>query len=130
MEYLETLKDFFKDKDYVIMAFLFGSAAKGKQTKESDIDIAVYLKHYDESLVYSLWNQLEDLFKRDVDLIILNNANATIAWEAIRGQKIVINDKQLYINYMLDVSREAEDLRKVVYDIYKMRQERRANYAK
>lgn len=130
MEYLETLKDFFKDKDCVLMAFLFGSAAKGKQTKESDIDIAVYLKNYDESMVYSLWNQLEDLLKRDVDLIILNNANATIAWEAIRGQKIVIKDEQLYINYMLDVSREAEDFRNVVYDIYRVRQERRANYAK
>lgn len=130
MEYLETLKDFFKDKDYILMAFLFGSAAKGKQTKESDIDIAVYLKNYDESMVYSLWNQLEDLLKRDVDLIILNNANATIAWEAIRGQKIVIKDEQLYINYMLDVSMEAEDFRNVVYDIYKVRQERRANYAK
>ncbi|WP_026486295.1 type VII toxin-antitoxin system MntA family adenylyltransferase antitoxin [Caldanaerobius polysaccharolyticus] len=127
MDYLETLKDFFKDKDYVLMGFLFGSAAKGKQTKESDIDIAVYLKNYDESLVYLLWNQLEDLLKRDVDLIILNNANATIAWEAIRGQKIVIKDEQLYINYMLDVSMEAEDFRNVVYDIYRVRQERRTN---
>ncbi|EGD50225.1 DNA polymerase beta domain protein region [Thermoanaerobacter ethanolicus JW 200] len=70
------------------MAFLFGSVAKGKATKESDIDIAVYLKEYDEKFVYGLWNELEDLLKRDVDLIVLNIANATVAWEALRGKRL------------------------------------------
>ncbi|WP_341853107.1 nucleotidyltransferase domain-containing protein [Thermoanaerobacter wiegelii] len=59
-----------------------------KATKESDIDIAVYLKGYDEKFVYNLWNELEDLLKRDVDLVVLNIANATVAWEALRGKKL------------------------------------------
>lgn len=129
MDYLETLKEFFKNKENIAMAFLFGSVAKGKATKESDIDIAVYLKEYDEKFVYGLWNELEDLLKREVDLIVLNIANATVAWEALRGKKIIINDHDFYINYMLEVSMEAEDFRKTVLDIYRYRQERREKNA-
>lgn len=72
-----------------------------------------------------MWNELEDLLKRDVDLVVLNIANATVAWEALRGKKIIINDHSFYINYMLEVSREAEDFREVIRDIYRYRQERR-----
>lgn len=129
MDYLEILKEFFKNKENIVMAFLFGSVAKGKATKESDIDIAVYLKEYEEKFVYGLWNELEDLLKRDVDLIVLNIANATVAWEALRGKKIIINDHDFYINYMLEVSMEAEDFRKTVLDIYRYRQERREKNA-
>lgn len=125
MNYLSILKEFFKDREDIIMAFLFGSVAKGKSMKESDIDIAVYFKNYDEKLVFKLWNDLEDLLKKDVDLVVLNIANATIAWEALRGEKIVVNDENFYLNYMLNVSMEAEDFREVVLDIYKIRQERR-----
>lgn len=125
MNYLSILKEFFKDREDIIMAFLFGSVAKGKSMKESDIDIAVYFKKYDEKLVFKLWNDLEDLLKKDVDLVVLNIANATIAWEALRGKKIVVNDENFYLNYMLNVSMEAEDFREVVLDIYKIRQERR-----
>ncbi|WHE06289.1 nucleotidyltransferase domain-containing protein [Thermoanaerobacterium thermosaccharolyticum] len=127
MNYLSILKEFFKDREDIIMAFLFGSVAKGKSMKESDIDIAVYFKNYDEKLVFKLWNDLEDLLKKDVDLVVLNIANATIAWEALRGEKIVVNDENFYLNYMLNVSMEAEDFREVVLDIYKRRQERRKN---
>jgi uncharacterized protein len=127
MNYLSILKEFFKDRGDIIMAFLFGSVAKGKSMKESDIDIAVYFKNYDEKLVFKTWNDLEDLLKKDVDLVVLNIANATIAWEALRGKKIVVNDENFYLNYMLNVSMEAEDFREVIFDIYKRRQERRKN---
>ncbi|MDE4541186.1 nucleotidyltransferase domain-containing protein [Thermoanaerobacterium sp. R66] len=127
MNYLLILKEFFKDREDIIMAFLFGSVAKGKSMKESDIDIAVYFKNYDEKLVFELWNDLEDLLTKDVDLVVLNIANAIIAWEALRGKKIVVNDENFYLNYMLNVSMEAEDFREVVLDIYKIRQERRKN---
>jgi len=58
---------------------------------------------------------------------VLNIANATIAWEALRGKKIVVNDENFYLNYMLNVSMEAEDFREVIFDMYKRRQERRKN---
>ena len=41
------LKEFFKDKDYVYFAYLFGSAARKRTGPLSDVDIAVFI---DESL--------------------------------------------------------------------------------
>lgn len=125
MDYLEILKSFFENQDDIVMAFLFGSVAKGKNTKESDIDIAVYLSKYDQKRVFSLWNKLEDLLKKNVDLIVLNKANCDIAWEAIKGKKILIRDNQFFINYFLEVSQEAEDFREDLLEIFKIRQERR-----
>ncbi|TZE81327.1 type VII toxin-antitoxin system MntA family adenylyltransferase antitoxin [Calorimonas adulescens] len=102
----------------------FGSYSKRRQFKESDVDIAVYLKEgYTFDDITMLWGNLEDITRKDVDLIILNSANPIIAWEAIRGSKLLIRDEELYIKYMLDISMEAEDLSNDLMDIYRMRKE-------
>lgn len=119
----------FESDENCLMAFLFGSQSKGKSNKESDIDIAVYLKEFSRSATTDLWNRLEDLLKKNVDLIILNNARATIAWEAIRGKKLLVRDQNLYIEFMLDVSGEAEDYRGMVEEIYQYRENRRVSNA-
>jgi predicted nucleotidyltransferase len=40
---IERIIHYFRDRDEVSALYLFGSSAKGKKTKESDIDIAVLL---------------------------------------------------------------------------------------
>lgn len=39
---INILKNYFEDKDEVVFAILFGSAARGRIRKEGDVDIAVY----------------------------------------------------------------------------------------
>jgi len=39
------VKDFFSSKTGVLLVFVFGSAAEGRLTAHSDIDIAVLLKN-------------------------------------------------------------------------------------
>jgi len=122
-EILEKLKDYFNKKENVIMAFLFGSLSKGKVHRHSDIDIAIYLKEYDIKEVEKIWDELEDLLKKDIDLIVLNNAKPLVAFEAIRGEKIIIRNYDFYTDYMLEVSSEAIDLKDFILDLYKMRRE-------
>ena len=122
-EILEKLKDYFNKKENVIMAFLFGSLSKGKVHRHSDIDIAIYLKEYDIKEVEKIWDELEDLLKKDIDLIVLNNAKPLVAFEAIRGEKIIIRNNDFYTDYMLEVSSEAIDLKEFILDLYKMRRE-------
>lgn len=122
-EILEKLKDYFNKKENVIMAFLFGSLSKGKVHRHSDIDIAIYLKEYDIKEVEKIWDELEDLLKKDIDLIVLNNAKPLVAFEAIRGEKIIIRNYDFYTDYMLEVSSEAIDLKEFILDLYKMRRE-------
>ena len=41
---IQQLKEYFERQDDVSMAFVFGSYAKGRETAESDFDVAIYQK--------------------------------------------------------------------------------------
>lgn len=58
---LRIMRDYFKDQEDIILAFLFGSMAKGKASKRSDVDIALYFKDsYDLQRVDQIKNELEE----------------------------------------------------------------------
>lgn len=123
---IDILQEFFSSKANVLMAFLFGSVAGGKARDDSDIDIAVY---FEEGFIVEdvnvMWTELEKLLQCDVDLIILNNDNPTLAWSALRGIPLLIRDYSFYLEYMLRISREAEDFQDFVIDLWKIRAELR-----
>jgi len=50
--------------------FLFGSFVKGKQKKNSDIDILVEFKKVDIDKYLFVLNLLGKLFKKNIDLVI------------------------------------------------------------
>jgi predicted nucleotidyltransferase len=107
----------------ITMAFLFGSYAKGNARADSDLDIAVYLKEpYQKKWISEIWGQVESIAGKEVDLIILNNAPATICWSAIRGRQLTIKDQKKYLEFMLDCSREAEDFQEFIFDLWQLRQ--------
>lgn len=85
------------------------------------MDIAIYLKDYDLNKVKEIWNELEDLLKKDIDLVILNISKPLICWEALKGEKILIKDHDFYIDYLLKISKEAMDLQELILDIFEMR---------
>ena len=70
----EILNELSKNKSYIEQNFevdkigLFGSYAKGKQTEESDIDIYVEFKHKTFDNLAGLWNYLEELYHKKIDL--------------------------------------------------------------
>ncbi|MBO1224929.1 MAG: nucleotidyltransferase domain-containing protein [Candidatus Scalindua sediminis] len=118
--YEKALKEYFKTRKYIAFAFLFGSQARGKATKLSDVDIAVYFypekRHpieYEEEVFYEgedkIWADLERILKREVELLVLNRVSATVSASAIRGIPLVINDWGLFLDFMDTVTREAED---------------------
>jgi predicted nucleotidyltransferase len=117
------LKEYFSQKEEVLLAFLFGSYSKGKVLSESDIDIAVWLKKgYSLEKVNRLWGEIEDLVKHAVDLVVLNRAFSTIAWTAIRGIPLLIRDYYFYLRYMLEISGEAEDFQDFLIDLWRWRE--------
>ena len=70
----EILTELSKNKSYIEKNFevdkigLFGSYAKGKQTEDSDIDIYVEFKHKTFDNLAGLWNYLEELYHKKIDL--------------------------------------------------------------
>jgi len=70
----EILNELSKNKSYIEQNFevdkigLFGSYAKGKQTEDSDIDIYVEFRHKTFDNLVGLWNYLEELYHKKIDL--------------------------------------------------------------
>jgi len=126
-ELFNQLKTYFQSSDDISFAFLFGSHARGKTFKESDVDIAIYLKgEYSLKRVKKIWSDLENLLKKEIDLITLNTAPPLIGYSAIRGKAIVINDYATYLNYMLRISQEAEDFSSFLLDMWKLKEKFKA----
>ena len=64
------IAEYFKTQP-VLKAWIFGSFARGEETPLSDIDIIVLLDHSQPigMKFFSMWNDLEQLLDRKVDLV-------------------------------------------------------------
>lgn len=134
---IKKLTEYFKNRDDIIMAFLFGSRSNGRIHQGSDWDIAVYFKPLVERIEWEehgreypeedqVWNDCINILKTDdVDFIVLNRAPANIADTAIRGIPLVIKDNNFWLRFVLIISREAEDYRRFVDEFYTIAQRSR-----
>jgi len=84
MTKIEILSELSKNKTYIKQHFevdkigLFGSYAKGNYTEDSDIDIYVEFKHKTFDNLAGLWNYLEDLYHKKIDLFHKHRHNNKI----------------------------------------------------
>ena len=130
---LKSLSKYFDKKEDIAFAFLYGSQAKGNSTRLSDVDVAVYFypkqRHpieFEEADYYNdnedtIWGELESLLKKEVELLVLNRAPSIISTSALRGIPIVINDRGLYLDFMLTITDLAEDYAEFIISDYKER---------
>ena len=97
---MEKLKDYFASKSFPLV-LLFGSQARGDTHPFSDVDIAVWLDHWEEKC--DLIVELEELLAQKVDIVNLQclwSKDPKSAYEiAINHQPIVVKDKELYIEF-------------------------------
>lgn len=114
-ELVERLSAFFACEPSVVLAYLFGSHAKGRQMPESDLDIAVLLA--DTTQENRLWRDVSSLCGCDVDLVVLNDAPATLV-SAVFKTGVVLSDKDrgLSLDRYLAASAEAEDFAEFAVD--------------
>jgi len=105
---IQILEQYFEKEPDVVLAFLFGSTAKGRETEDSDVDIAVYLK--DSSEEDRIWREATRLLQKEVDLVMINEAPATLISQVFKtGIPLAIKDRTLYWELYLSKSLEAED---------------------
>ncbi len=129
---IEVFKNYFRNRNDVAFAFLFGSQAKGNGTKLSDVDIAVYFSpenrhpiEFEEEVYYKgedeIWSDMEQLLKKEVDLLVLNRVPSMVATSALRGISLAINDWGLYLDFMEVVTEESEDFMNFIINDYRER---------
>jgi len=95
----ESLAAYFEGKSDIVAAYLFGSVAAGKDSPESDVDIAVLTKPYRdcrESFRARAFFQEEisRLTGRDVDLVFLREAGELLSYEILTRGKVVSEGDQ------------------------------------
>jgi predicted nucleotidyltransferase len=99
---ISRLAEFFKSREYVELAYLFGSTAEDNRGPLSDIDIGVYLsskltkgEKIDRRL--ELTAELEGFLKTDrIDLVVMNDASPVINFEIIKPNiPLFIRDEDL-----------------------------------
>lgn len=131
-EEIDALREYFKGRKDVAFAFLFGSQAEGRATKISDVDIAVYFYpkekgtlDFQKEVYYDgegeIWADLEKILKREVELLVLNRAPATVSADAIQGIALAINDWKLYLRFMEMATSEAIDFRETLIEDFRER---------
>jgi predicted nucleotidyltransferase len=95
----------------VVAAWVFGSAQDGRVGTGSDVDIAVLMESQpslDERI--ELLSKLQDaLGVEDIDLVVLNEANAIVRFEAISGQPLFCRDLPRRAEFASLTAREYED---------------------
>ena len=126
---VEKLKDYFKKRKEVVFAFLFGSTIRNQIHKNSDIDIGIYFYpagdkiegdkiEIEEDVRYEceeeIWEDIEKLLKKEVDLVVLNRAPSTICLSAIRGIPVIIKDWEIYLKFMEIVVSEGIDYQEMI----------------
>ena len=115
------------------MAFAFGSRAKGLQTTDSDLDIAVYFYpkadrlEWEEDCEYSeedtIWSEVEKIAGKSTDLLVLNRAASTVAFAVLEeGIPLCVKDDSLYWAFYLATSSTAEDFRQFAREFWEIKQ--------
>lgn len=130
---IKKLEIYFKGRDDVAFAYLFGSVAEEATHAESDIDIGVYFIPKTSRLEYEsnseypgesqIWSDLEKITNRETDLVILNRAAATVFFAVInRGLKLFSRNDNLLARLYLAISILAEDFRNFVSGFIKIKE--------
>ncbi len=117
---IKRITSYFKSRDEVSALYLFGSAARSRSTKDSDIDIAVLINerklknktcddlandYYDASPSFSL---------RSVDIVILNNASPYLKHRVLKTGEILFDrDRKLRVAFTTRAVIEYIDFRPI-----------------
>jgi hypothetical protein len=84
------------------------SSVSGRQSNESDVDVAVYLS--DPTQEDRIWRDLTQRLQSTVDLVRMDRSPATLNSAVFKeGIPLVIRDRRLYRRLCLDQTLEAED---------------------
>jgi len=120
---INSLADIFINDPNIIFAYLFGGLLKDKPNPLSDVDIAVYVKNIKKLDYLELFGNIADILGTDeIDLVILNTAQLSLAGRVLQNRKILI-DKDPFLRHRYEsiILREFFDFTLKERDILKRR---------
>ncbi len=120
-EYKPALKAYFAALDDVVLAYLFGSHARGQAGPLSDVDVAVLLADRpDDSRCFDrrleIMGGLMDILRlNDVDVAILNQTPLALRYRVVRdGALLFCRDRRAMIEFRVRTVNEYLDFKPVI----------------
>lgn len=85
----DKIREYFSHQEKVICVYLFGSTAKSKENKFSDVDIAVLFDAGVDRVEYtrrclSITDELSRILDKDIDVVDLNEAASFLKFHIIK----------------------------------------------
>ena len=109
-----TLRLFFTKEENIRLAFLIGSFATGKSRPDSDVDVAVLFGRIPDHMeILDLRERLSEGLKRDIDLVILNEAGPIIRMQALKTGIRLRAEKGAYEDFFVRTVNEYDDLKQI-----------------
>jgi uncharacterized protein len=122
---LATLGDALEQDGRIVFAYLFGSAARGRLTPLSDVDVAVFIEDSSDAAGTRL--EILDAVSRHlrtdrVDVVILNRASTAVAGRVLLDRRVLVDRKPgLRHQYESLTLRMFHDFRRLEHAILKER---------
>ncbi len=115
----EKLGNFLSKCSDVIVAFLFGSFARGNATAFSDLDIAIlFYKKTDSYRINDLREKLSEVLNIPLDIVVLNNAAPVIKMQVLKKGILLVNkDPKAYNEFFVNTVKEYDDLKRTRKEI-------------
>ena len=109
-----TLRLFFTKEENIRLAFLIGSFATGKSRPDSDVDVAVLFGRIPDHMeILDLRERLSEGLKRDIDLVVLNDAGPIIRMQALKTGIRLRAEKGAYEDFFVRTVNEYDDLKQI-----------------
>lgn len=125
------LQRYFRKRDDIVLAFLFGSRASGRERAISDWDIAVYFRPENEIEVETtkdypgeqeIRRDLSHILAAEVDCLVLNRARSPLVFSVLNsGMPLAIKDERLRLELVVRTHYEAVDFWRFVSEFWKIR---------
>jgi predicted nucleotidyltransferase len=112
---VQILQKFFGHHEDILLAFLFGSVAKGQPHSDSDVDIAFLSEiRLDIYQANDIREEMGSLFKREVDLVLLNTASPVLRMQVLRkGILAFSRDPRYFSRFYSETVNQYDDLKRV-----------------
>ncbi|HOJ11768.1 MAG TPA: nucleotidyltransferase domain-containing protein [Clostridiales bacterium] len=119
MDNIEKCKNILIGYENIVFAYIFGSYAQRVIRTDSDIDIAIYLeKELAVENYLEIKVDLTEACKREIDLIILNDATPLLKYEIYKNSILLFSrDKAIETSYKVKTLFEYNDMKKYL-DLY------------
>ena len=112
---VKKVRSFFKGRNDVSLVFVFGSFVSREMTAVSDIDVGIlFYGSPDFYEVITIKEDLTALLKRDVDIVLLNDASPVIKMQVLKKGVLVFQTaKNNYSTFYGDTVKQYDDLKHI-----------------